>query len=203
MDTNEEYPLQEMVDFASLVVGTNAFAEVLTSLIEAFKLPRFLENIGIRADEAAMRRLEAKVAAHLLDQLTTDRIDAPYISVWEKGRHQEVKMVYINPAIEKITGFSARKVLRIGFSIFVPDDLITRVDRSGQSPVHRQVPIEQEREERQQAALQGRWERIYEILTRNGTSYVKDVAIIEEVGSLCISSGTLIDITDQLDDQIA
>ncbi len=202
MDTKEEYPLQEMVDYASLVVGTNVFAEVMTSLIEAFKLPRFLENIGIRADDAAMPRLEAKVAAHLLDQLTTDRIDAPYISIWEKERHQDVKMVYINPAIEKITGFSARKVLRIGFSIFVPDDLITRVDRSGASPIHRQVPIEQEREERQQAASKGRWERIYEILTRSGTSYVKDVAIIEEVGNLCISSGTLIDITDQLDDQI-
>ena len=203
MDLNEEYPLQEMVDYASVVVETKAFEEVLTSLIEAFKLPRFLENIGIRADAAALRRLEAKVAAHLLDQLTTDRIDAPYISVWEKGRHQEVKMIYINPAIEKITGFSARKVLKIGFSIFVPDDLITRVDRSGQSPVHRQVPIEQEREERQQEAFQGRWERIYEILTRNGTSCVKDVALIEEVGNLCISSGTLIDITDQLDDPIA
>ncbi|MBL0713229.1 MAG: hypothetical protein JJV98_05965 [Desulfosarcina sp.] len=51
-----------------------------------------------------------------------DRIDAPYVSVWEKGRCQEVKMVYINPAIEKITGFSARKVLKIGFSIFVPPE---------------------------------------------------------------------------------
>jgi hypothetical protein len=28
------------------------------------------------------------------------------------------------------------------------------------------------------------------------------VALIEEVGSLCISSGTLIDITDQLDDKL-
>ena len=202
MAAKEEYPLHEMVDFASVVVETTAFENVLTSLIEAFKLPRFLAGIGVQADADAMRRLEAKVAAHLLDQLTTDRVDAPYVSVWEKGRHQEVKMVYINPAIEKITGFSARKVLKIGFSIFVPDDLITRVDRTGESPVHRQVPIEQEREERQQEALRGRWERIYEILTRHGTSYVKDVALIEEVENLCISSGTLIDITDQLDNRI-
>lgn len=202
MIENEEFPLHEMVDFASAAAGTQAFEDVLTALIEAFQLPRFLGNIGIRAEAAAMRRLEAKVAAHLLDQLAVDREDAPYVSVWEKGRHQEVKMVYINPAIEKITGFSARKVLKIGFSIFVPDDLITRVDRTGGRPVQRQVPIEQEREAREQAAAEGRWERIYEILTRSGTGYVKDMAQIEEAGNLCISSGTLIDITGRLDDRI-
>ena len=114
MAVNEEYPLHEMVDFASVVVETTAFENVLSSLIEAFELPRFLAGIGIEAEADAMRRLESKVAAHLLDQLTTDRVDAPYVSVWEKGRHQEVRMVYINPAIEKITGFSARKVLKIG-----------------------------------------------------------------------------------------
>ena len=200
MSAKQDYPLHEMVDFAAVVVETTAFKRVLTSLIETFNLPHFLSGIGLEAEAGAMRRLEAKVAAHLLDQLTTDRVDAPYVSVWAKGRHQEVKMVYINPAIENITGFSARKVLKIGFSIFVPDDLITRVDRTGGAPVHRQVPIEQEREERQQEALRGRWERIYEILTRHGTRYVKDVALIETVGNLCISSGTLIDITDQFND---
>ncbi len=202
MSAKKDYPLHEMVDFASVVVETTAFEDVLASLIETLRLPHFLADIGFKVEPGAMRRLEAKVAAHLLDQLTTDRVDAPYVSVWEKGRHQEVKMVYINPAIEKITGFSARKVLKIGFSIFVPDDLITRVDRTGENPVHRQVPIEQEREERQQAARRGRWERIYEILTRHGTRYVKDVALIEEVGNLCISSGTLIDITDQFADPV-
>ena len=203
MNTANDYPLHEMVDFAAVVVETTAFKSVLSTLIETFNLPQFLSGIGIQGQAGAMRRLEAKVAAHLLDQLTADRVDAPYVSVWEKGRHQEVKMVYINPAIEKITGFSARKVLKIGFSIFVPDDLITRVDRTGAEPVHRQVPIEKEREERQQEALRGRWERIYEILTRHGTRYVKDVALIETVGSLCISSGTLVDITDQYGGRIA
>ncbi len=202
MTVKQDYPLHEMVDFAAVLVETTAFKDVLTALVETFNLPHFLSGIGIQGEDGAMRRLETKVAAHLLDQLTTDRVDAPYVSVWEKGRHQEVKMVYINPAIEKITGFSARKVLKIGFSIFVPDDLITRVDRTGENLVHRQVPIEQERDARQQEVLQGRWERIYEILTRHGTRYVKDVALIETVGNLCISSGTLIDITEQYGDKI-
>ncbi len=87
MPATEDYPLHEMVDFASVLVETTAFENVLTALIEAFSLPRFLAGIGIQPDARAMRRLEAKVAAHLLDQLTTDRVDAPYVSVWEKGRH--------------------------------------------------------------------------------------------------------------------
>ena len=200
---NATYPLYEIVEFPTILLETPGFQETLDSLIEFCQLPSFLAGSGLTLEPEAEKRLSLKLVAHLLDQMTTDRVDAPYISVWESGRHQEVKMVYINPAIEKITGFSARKVLKIGFSIFVPDDLITRVDRTGENPVHRQVPIEQEREARQQEALRGRWERIYEILTRQGTRYVKDVALIETVGNLCISSGTLIDITDQYADKIA
>ena len=134
-----------------------------------------------------------ELEAHLLDQMTTDRVDAPYISVWEKGRHQEVKMIYVNPAIEKITGFTAQQVLKVGFSIFVPDDLITKFEQKDGTTEKIDVPIEKARQERQWQQIDGRWERVYEILNKNGTAFVRDVAVIEEMDSLCISTGTLTD----------
>jgi PAS domain S-box-containing protein len=156
-------------------------------------VPRFLAGCGLPLTDETEKRLSLKLVAHLLDQMTTDRVDAPYISVWEKGRHQEVKMIYVNPAIEKITGFTAQQVLKVGFSIFVPDDLITKFEQKDGTTEKIDVPIEKARQERQWQQIDGRWERVYEILNKNGTAFVRDVAVIEEMDSLCISTGTLTD----------
>jgi PAS domain-containing protein len=195
MQSEAHYPYHEMVEFAAVVTQTSGFVEALAKLVELFNVKRFVADIDLHIEAEARECLEAKLAAHLLDQVTTERAEAPYITVWEQGRHKEAKMVYINPAIEKITGFSASQVLRVGFGIFVPNDLITKIDRSGDNPARVEVPIEMEREERRAAALKGRWERIYDILTKDGVGVVKDVAFIETVGDLCISCGTLIDVT--------
>jgi PAS domain-containing protein len=197
MKSEDQYPYHEMVEFAAVVAQTGGFVDALARLGEVFNVKRFVAGIDLHITAAARDRLEAKLTAHLLDQVTTERAEAPYITIWEQGRHKEAKMVYINPAIEKITGFAASQVLRVGFGIFVPDDLITKIDRSGENPARIEVPIEMEREERRTAALEGRWERIYDILTKEGTGVVKDVAFIETVGNLCISCGTLIDVTDE------
>ena len=189
------YPFYELVEFPTILLETPGFQEALDRLIEFCQLPRFLAGSGLQLEDAAEKRLSLKMMAHLLDQMTTDRVDAPYISVWEKGRHQEVKMVYVNPAIEKITGFSAQQVLKVGFSIFVPDDMITRFDQKDGALEKVGVPIERARQERQQQQIAGRWERVYEILKKEGTAFVRDVAVIEEIGNLCISTGTLTDAT--------
>ena len=189
------YPFYELVEFPTILMETPGFQEALDRLIEFCQLPRFLAGSGLQLEDAAEKRLSLKMMAHLLDQMTTDRVDAPYISVWEKGRHQEVKMVYVNPAIEKITGFSAQQVLKVGFSIFVPDDMITRFDQKDGAMEKVDVPIERARQERQRQEIEGRWERVYEILKKEGTAFVRDVAVIEEIGNLCISTGTLTDAT--------
>jgi PAS domain S-box-containing protein len=189
------YPFYELVEFPTILLETPGFQEALDRLIEVCQLPRFLAGSGLQLEDAAAKRLSLKMVAHLLDQMTTDRVDAPYISVWEKGRHQEVKMVYVNPAIEKITGFSAQQVLKVGFSIFVPDDMITRFDQKDGALEKVDVPIERARQERQRQQIAGRWERVYEILKKEGTAFVRDVAVIEEIGNLCISTGTLTDAT--------
>lgn len=189
------YPFYELVEFPTILMETPGFQEALDRLIEFCQLPRFLAGSGLQLEDAAEKRLSLKMMAHLLDQMTTDRVDAPYISVWGKGRHQEVKMVYVNPAIEKITGFSAQQVLKVGFSIFVPDDMITRFDQKDGALEKVGVPIERARQERQQQQIAGRWERVYEILKKEGTAFVRDVAVIEEIGNLCISTGTLTDAT--------
>ena len=191
----EIYPLYEIVEFPTILLETPGFQETLDSLIEFCQLPRFLAGSGLTLEPEAEKRLSLKLVAHLLDQMTTDRVDAPYISIWERGCHQEVKMVYVNPAIEKITGFSAQQVLKVGFSIFVPDDMITRIDQKDGAMEKVGVPIERARQERQREQIAGRWERVYEILKKEGTAFVRDVAVIEEIGNLCISTGTLTDAT--------
>ena len=189
------YPFYEIVEFPTILLETPGFQETLSKLIDYCQVPRFLAGCGLPLDAETEKRLSLKLVAHLLDQMTTDRVDAPYISVWEKGRHQEVKMIYVNPAIEKITGFTAQQVLKVGFSIFVPDDLITKFEQKGGATEKVDVPIEKARLERQGQQIEGRWERVYEILKTDGTAFVRDVAVIEESGGLCISSGTLTDVT--------
>jgi len=189
------YPFYEIVEFPTILLETPGFQETLDKLIDYCQVPRFLSGSGLPMEADAQKRLSLKLVAHLLDQMTTDRVDAPYISVWEKGRHQEVKMIYVNPAIEKITGFSAQQVLKVGFSIFVPDDLITKFEQKGDAMEKVDVPIEKARQERQWQQIGGRWERVYEILKKDGTAYVRDVAVIEEISGLCISTGTLTDAT--------
>jgi PAS domain S-box-containing protein len=189
------YPLHEIVAFPEILRETPGFLEAFERLIELGRIPRFLAGSGLSLTPAAEKRLCWKLMAHLLDQMSTDREDAPYISVWESGRHQEVRMVYVNPAIEKITGFSAQQVLKVGFSIFVPDDTITKIDRTDDGPAKIDVPIERARQERQRRQIEGRWERVYEILKKDGTAFVRDVAVIEEIDGLCISTGTLTDAT--------
>ena len=120
----KSYPFYEIVEFPAILLETPGFQETLDRLIDYCQVPRFLAGCGLPLTDETEKRLSLKLVAHLLDQMTTDRVDAPYISVWEKGRHQEVKMIYVNPAIEKITGFTAQQVLKVGFSVFVPDDLI-------------------------------------------------------------------------------
>jgi PAS domain S-box-containing protein len=193
MNTEEIYPFYEMVEFPNILLETPGFQETLDRLTELCRVPRFLAGTGLSMTPEAERRLRLKLVAHLLDQMTTDRVDAPYISVWESGRHQEVKMVYINPAIEKMTGFSAQQVLKVGFSIFVPDDTITRFDRRDGAVEKVDVPIEKARQDRQRQQIGGRWERVYEILKKDGTGYVRDIAVIEEIDDLCISTGILMD----------
>jgi PAS domain-containing protein len=104
-------------------------------------------------------------------------------------------MIYVNPAIETITGFTAQQVLKVGFSIFVPGDMITRIDRTVEGPAKIDIPIERARQERQRHQMEGRWERIYEILKKDGTAFVRDVAVIEEIDALCISTGCLTDVS--------
>lgn len=192
---NATYPLHEIVEFPAILSQTPGFQELLEGLIDMCHIPRFLTGSGLTFSPAAEKRLSGKLLACLLDQMTTDRVDAPYISVWQRNRRQEVKMIYVNPAIEKITGFTAQQVLKVGFSIFVPDDTITRLDRRDGAMQRIDVPIERAREERQRHQIDGRWERVYEILKKDGTAFVRDVAVIEEIGDLCISTGTLTDVT--------
>lgn len=187
------YPFYEIVEFPAILLETPGFQETMDRLIDFCRVPRFLAGCGLPLTPETEKRLSLKLVAHLLDQMTTDRVDAPYISVWEKGRHQEVKMIYVNPAIEKITGFTAQQVLKVGFSIFVPDDLITKFERKDGTTEKVDVPIEKARQERQWQQIDGRWERVYEILNKNGTAFVRDVAVIEEIDRLCISTGTLTD----------
>jgi hypothetical protein len=92
-----------------------------------------------------------------------------------------------------MTGFSAQQVLKVGFSIFVPDDTITRFDRRDGAVAKVDVPIEKARQDRQRQQIGGRWERVYEILKKDGTAFVRDIAVIEEIDELCISTGTLMD----------
>jgi PAS domain S-box-containing protein len=199
MDTEETYPFYEMVEFPAILLETPGFQETLDRLTELCRVPRFLAGTGLALSPEAESRLRLKLVAHLLDQMTTDRVDAPYISVWESGRHQEVKMVYINPAIEKMTGFSAQQVLKVGFSIFVPDDTITRFDRRDGTVTKVDVPIEKARQDRQRQQIGERWERVYEILKKEGTGYVRDVAVIEEIGNLCVSTGILMDASSEFE----
>ncbi len=189
----KSYPFYEIVEFPAILLETPGFKETLDRLIDFCQVPRFLAGCGLPLTPETEKRLSLKLVAHLLDQMTSDRVDAPYISVWEKGRHQEVKMIYVNPAIEKITGFTAQQVLKVGFSIFVPDDLITKFEQKDGTTEKVDVPIEKARQERQWQQIDGRWERVYEILNKNGTAFVRDVAVIEEIDSLCISTGTLTD----------
>lgn len=189
------YPLHELVEFPAILSETPGFQETMDRLVDLCRIPRFLADSGLPLTPEAEKRLSWKLAAHLLDQMTTDRVDAPYISVWQRHRHQEVKMVYVNPAIEKITGFTAQQVLKVGFSIFVPDDTITRIDHRDGAVEKVDVPIEKARQERQRDQIEGRWERVYEILKKSGTAFVRDRAVIEEIGDLCISTGTLTDVT--------
>ena len=195
----ESYPLYEIVEFPRILLETPGFQESLDRLIGFCQVPRFLAGSGLDIRPEAEKRLSLKLVAHLLDQMTTDRVDAPYISVWESGRHQEVKMVYVNPAIETITGFTAHQVLKVGFSIFVPDDLITRFDNRDGTVEKVDVPIEKARQERQRREIEGRWERVYEILNKERTAYVRDVAVIEEIDGLCISTGILMDATKEFE----
>ena len=195
----ESYPLHEIVEFPTILLETPGFQETLDRLIAFCQVPRFLAGSGLAFSTEAEKRLSLKLVAHLLDQMTTDRVDAPYISVWERGRHQEVKMVYVNPAIETITGFTAYQVLKVGFSIFVPDDLITRFDRKDGEIEKVDVPIEKARQERQRQEIKGRWERVYEILNKERTAFVRDVAVIEEIDDLCISTGILMDATREFE----
>ena len=193
------YPLYELVQFPKILRETPGFVDALERLIELSRVSRFLAGSGLPMTPAAAERLRWKLMAHLLDQMSTERVDAPYISVWERGRHQEVRMIYVNPAIAKITGFTAQQVLKVGFSIFVPDDTITKFDRTADSPTKIDVPIERARQERQRHQIEGRWERVYEILTKDGTGFVRDVAVIEDIDGLCISTGTLTDITTEFE----
>lgn len=195
----ETYPFYEMVEFPAILLETPGFEDALDRLVGLCRIPRFLAGTGLPMTPAAEKRLSRKLAAHLLDQMSTDRVDAPYLSVWESGRHQEVKMVYINPAIEKMTGFSALQVLKVGFSIFVPDDTITRFDRRDGNLEKVDVPIEKARQDRQRRQIGRRWERVYEILKKDGTAFVRDVAVIEEIDGLCISTGILMDASREFD----
>ena len=193
------YPPHEMVEFPAILNETPGFVEAVEGLIEVSRISRFLAGSDLALTPAAEKRLRWKLMAHLLDQMSTDRVAAPYISVWERGRHQEVRMLYVNPAIEKITGFTAQQVLKVGFSIFVPDDTITKFDRTGGAATKIDVPIERARQERQQHRIEGRWERVYEILKKDGTGFVRDVAVIEDIDGLCISTGTLTDISTEFE----
>jgi hypothetical protein len=73
--------------------------------------------------------------------------------------------------------------------------MITRIDQKDGAMEKVGVPIERARQERQREQIEGRWERVYEILKKEGTAFVRDVAVIEEIGNLCISTGTLTDAT--------
>ena len=191
------YPFYELVEFPNILLETPGFLEALERLIALSRVSRFLAGGDLPLTPAAEKRLQWKLMAHLLDQMSTERVDAPYISVWERGRHQEVRMIYVNPAIEKITGFTAQQVLKVGFNIFVPDDTITKFERTDGSPTKIDVPIEKARQERQRQQVEGRWERVYEILKKNGTGFVRDVAVIEDIEGLCISTGILTDVTKE------
>ena len=192
------YPFYEIVEFPAILQETPGFKETLERLIGLCRIPRFLADTGLPLTPEAEQRLSLKLVAHLLDQITTERVDVPYISVWEGGRHQEVKMVYINPAIEKMTGFTAQQVLKVGFSIFVPDDTITRFEAKDGAIAKVTDPIEKARLERQRQKIGGRWERVYEILKKDGTALVRDIAVIEEIDGLCISTGILMDASREL-----
>jgi PAS domain-containing protein len=177
----------------------DALHDTLASVAERLGLRQGLQAMGLMLSEAVLRRLLPKIAALKLDELVNPRADAPYISIWEAGRKKSIRMVYINPAIERISGFSPAEVLSIGFHVFVTDDLITRYHTDGIGAVRREeIPIEQVFAERQQQSFEHHWERIYEILTRRGAAFVKDVAEIEQVDSWFISTGTLVDVTAEV-----
>lgn len=192
---DDTYPFYELVEFPAILRETPGFLEALERLIELSRISRFLAGSGLAMTPAAEQRLRWKLMAHLLDQMSTARVDVPYISVWERGRHQEVRMIYVNPAIEKMTGFTAQQVLKVGFSIFVPDDTITTFEGAEGRPAKIDVPIEKARQERQRHLVEGRWERVYAILKTDGTGFVRDVAVIEAIDGLCISTGILTDVT--------
>lgn len=185
----------EVLDLPAQLAGQGALEEVLEALVERFQVMRHLEGCGLRLPAAAMRRLARKLAVLLLDQAVHERSDAPYISVWEEGRRKEIRMIYINPAIRRITGYPAAQVLKVGFNIFVPDDTLTRIHGGAGGRLSEEIPIEAAREDREQMQVAQRWEGIYQVLKRDGTGYVKDVATIERVGTVFISCGTLIDVT--------
>jgi PAS domain-containing protein len=172
---------------------------MLSALADGFGIRERLATLFPAMTETALERLAAKIAVMQLDERVNPRADAPYVSVWEAGQRKKIRMVYINAAIERITGFSAREVLDIGFNIFVPDDLITRYRQErGGEPHREEIPIEAARSEREAQALDPHWERTYEILTRRGTAFVKDLAEIECVAGYFISTGTLVDVTAEV-----
>lgn len=185
----------ELLDLPAGAARQGTIQATLDALVETFHVHRHLAGCGILFEEPAMRRIAQKVAVHLLDQAVNERSDAPYVSVWEEGRRKEIRMVYINPAIQRITGYSATQVLKVGFNIFVPDDTLTRIHQDAAGGITEEIPIEAVREDREQKQLADHWESIYQVLKKDGTGYVKDVATIERVGNVCISCGTLVDVT--------
>lgn len=185
----------DLLDLPAGAARQGTIQTTLDALVETFHVHRHLAGCGILFEEPAMRRIAQKVAVHLLDQAVNERSDAPYVSVWEEGRRKEIRMVYINPAIQRITGYSATQVLKVGFNIFVPDDTLTRIHQDAAGGITEEIPIEAVREDREQKQLADHWESIYQVLKKDGTGYVKDVATIERVGNVCISCGTLVDVT--------
>jgi len=195
----QEAPPTAQEDNPEPLADSETLQGLLSALADSLRIKERLQPLFPAMGEVALDRLAIKIAVLQLDEMVNPRADAPYVSVWEAGQRKKIRMVYINGAIERITGFSAREVLDIGFNIFVPDDLITRY-RQGESgaPQREEIPIEAARSEREAQALDPHWQRTYEILTRHGTAFVKDVAEIECVAGYFISTGTLVDVSNEV-----
>jgi len=195
--TNTPFDLSELSRVPEGIQESETIQEVLTTLIDVFKVKQALLNSGIRLEEDVLPVLARKIATLILDQITNIRSDAPYISIWEKGKNKDIKMVYINPSIEKIIGFPSDQILKVGFNNFVTNDLVKKYSESDSGPDEEDIPIEKVKYEREQQTIEDNWERIYEVLKKGGIAYVKDVAEIEQIGNIFISTGTLIDVTPE------
>lgn len=171
--------------------------DVETALIEAFSIKEALYTCEIELSPQTRQRLAGKIAALVFDQIKNKRTEAPYISIWERDNEKKIKMVYINPSITEITGFSPTDILRTGFNIFVADDTLTNIAHDEDGTHEEDVPLEQAKVDREQTEI-NTWNKTYEILTKEGTAFVKDIATIEYIGKIAISTGILIDVTPEI-----